>query len=362
MSLGRYESNARYSAGHLLFLSGRQLVARRFDARTGQVTGPSFPIVTRPPFNEWNRLGAFSASESGVLATHPGGPILTDQRLTWRDRHGRTQGTVGELGRFPTLDLSPDGQRVAVSLVKGATASDIWIIDIARGDAVRVTSDPAWEFDPGWSHDGQQLVFNSNRIGGRVDLFQRASNGRGQDELLVAGRHAAETPVWTPDDRSILYGDEGDLWMLPLDRDRQPSIIWKTKARERAGSLSPDGRWIAYTSDASGRPEIYVRAFPSGDVEHKVSLNGGMAARWRADGKEIFFLSLDATMMGAGVETTPGFRAMIPESLFATGLSLVTLRPYAVAPDGRFLIPMAADSRGATPITVTLNWPARLPQ
>ena len=99
------------------------------------------------------------------------------------------QGTVGELGRFPTLDLSPDGKRVAVSLVKGAAASDIWIIDIARGDAVRVTSDPAWEFDPSWSHDGRRLVFNSNRIGGRVDLFARPSDGSGQDALLVAAQH-----------------------------------------------------------------------------------------------------------------------------------------------------------------------------
>ena len=164
MSLGHYESNARYSAGHLLFLSGRQLVARRFDASTGKVMGPPVPVVTTPPFNEWNRLGAFSASESGALATHPGGPILTDQRLTWRDRHGRTAGTIGELGRFPTLDLSPDGKRVAVSLVKGAAASDIWIIDIARGDAVPLTSDPAWEFDPElvarWASTRLQLQSN----------------------------------------------------------------------------------------------------------------------------------------------------------------------------------------------------------
>src|SRR4029453_17367532 len=103
-----------------------------------------------------------------------GGPILTDQRLTWRDRTGRVVGTVGEPGRFPTLDLSPDGRRIAVSLVKGGAASDIWIVDVARGDAVPLTHDRAWEFDPGWSHDGRRLVFNSNRIGGRVDLFMRA--------------------------------------------------------------------------------------------------------------------------------------------------------------------------------------------
>ena len=362
-SLGRFESNARYSAGHLLFLNGGQLVARRFDATTRQVSGPVLPVVITPKFMTWNNLGAFSVSESGVVAHHPGGPIVTEQRLTWRDRAGRVAGTVGEIGRFPTLDLSPDGTRVAVSLVKGGAASDIWIIDLSRGDGVPVTSDPAWEFDPSWSHDGRRLVFNSNRTEGRVNLFLHASDGSGRDELVVAARSTAETPVWTPRDQSIVYADDGDLWIRPFDGDRQPSVLWKTKARERAASLSPDGRWIAYTSDKSGRQEIYIRAFPSGDAEHKVSIDGGMASRWRGDGKEVFFLSLDATMMAAPVETTNGFKTTIPESLFATGLSLVTLRPYVVSRDGQqFLIPTAVNTRGHPPITVVLNWPARLPK
>ena len=362
-SLGRFESNARYSAGHLIFLSGAQLVARRFDAERRQLSGPVLPVVAAPKFTTWNNLGAFSASESGVLAHHPGGPIVTEQRLTWRDRAGRVQGSLGETGRFPTLDLSPDGRHVAASFVKGDAASDIWIIDLVRGDGVPVTSDSAWEFDPSWSHDGQRIVFNSNRTEGRVNLFVRAADGSGHDELVVAARSTAETPVWTPGDRSIVYADDGDLWIRPVDGGREPSVLWKTKAREKAGSLSPNGRWIAYTSDKSGRQEIYVRAFPSGDAEYKVSLDGGMASRWRADGKEIFFLSLDATMMAARVETSRGFTPTIPESLFATGLSLVTLRPYVVAPDGqRFLIPTAVDGRGPPPVTVVLNWPARLPK
>jgi hypothetical protein len=360
--LGRFESNARYSAGHLLFLSGGHLVAQRFDADAGRVTGPSFPVVTNPPFATWNLLAAFSVSDSGVLATHPGGPILSDQRLTWRDRDGRTVGVFGEPGRFPTLDLSPDGKRVAVSLVKGAAASDIWIIDLDRGDAVPLTTDPAWEFDPTWSRDGRRLVFNSNRSDGRTDLFLRASDGSGQDERVVAAQSAAETPSWTPGDRAILYGDDGDVWIRSLDGDSKPRVLWKTKAWERASSLSPDGGWVAYTSDKSGRPEIYVRAFPSGDAEHKVSVDGGMAARWRSDGREIFFLSLDATLMAARVDTATGFKAAIPESLFDTGLALITLRPYAVAADGqRFLVPTAIDQRGA-PIAITMNWPARLPK
>jgi eukaryotic-like serine/threonine-protein kinase len=359
-SLGRFESNALYSDGHLVFLSGAQLVAQRFDASVGRLTGPHLPVVTTLKFTMWNRRGAFSVSENGVLAYNPGGPIVSEQRLTWRDRTGRSLGTFGAIGRFPTIDLSPDGTRVAVALSRDGSNSDIWIIDIARGDGVPLTSDPAWEFDPAWSHDSNQLAFNSNRTGGRFSLFSRAANGSGGDELLVAALAAAETPVWTPDDRSIVYGDDRDLWIRPLDGSQKPSVLWKTKARERAGTLSADGRWMAYTSDKSGRQEIYVRAFPSGDAEHKVSLDGGMAARWRGDGKEVFFLSLDSTMMAARVETANGFKAMVPEPLFASGLTLVNLRPYAVARDGqRFLIPMAVDPRDSPPITVSMNWQAR---
>jgi eukaryotic-like serine/threonine-protein kinase len=364
-SLGRYESDARYSAGHLLFVSGGQLVARRFDASTGTLTGPTLPVVTTLKFATWNKLAAFSVSESGVLAYHPGGPIVTDQRLTWRDRSGRPKSTVGDVGRFPTLDVSPDGKRLAVAiLAKSGNQTDIWIIDLTRGgDAVPLTSDPAWEFDPGWSHDGNKIAFNSNRIGGRFGLFLRPSNGSGSDELLAAPQVAAETPVWLPGDRAILYGDDGDVWIRPLEGRSPPSALWRTPARERAASLSPDGRWIAYTSDKSGRMEIYVRAFPSGDTEHKVSLEGGVAPRWRGDNGEIFFLSLDATMMAARVDTSKPFKAMIPESLFATGLSLTNLRPYAVAADGQqFLIPMSVDPRASPPLTVLSDWQARLPK
>ena len=363
MSLGRYESNARYSAGHLLFVSGGQLVARSFDASTGTLTGPTLPVVTTPKFATWNKLAAFSVSESGVLAFHPGGPIVSDQRLTWRDRSGRPKGTVGDVGRFPTLDVSPDGKRLAVAiLAKSGNQTDIWIIDFTRGDAVPLTSDPAWEFDPSWSHDGSKIAFNSNRIAGRFGLFLRPSNGSGSDEMLIAPQVAAETPVWLPGDRAILYGDDGDVWIRRLDGS-PPSALWRTPARERAASLSPDGHWIAYTSDKSGRMEIYVRAFPSGDTEQKVSVDGGVAPRWRADTGEIFFLSLDATMMAARLDTAKGFKAMIPDSLFPTGLSLTNLRPYAVAADGqRFLIPMSVDPRASPPLTVLSNWQAKLPK
>jgi Tol biopolymer transport system component len=223
-----------------------------------------------------------------------------------------------------------------------------------------LTRDPAWEFDPSWSRSGKHVAFNSDRTGGRFNLFARPSNGSGADALLVTAESNVETPVWSPVDDAILYTDDGDLWLRPSESGHKPFALWKTKALESAGTFSPDGRWIAYISDKSGRPEIYVRAFPSGDDEHKVSRDGGMAPRWRADGREIFFLSLNSYLMGAEIDVAKAFKVTNLEQLFQTDLSLVSGHPYAVARDGRFLMPVPVDRRGAPPITALLNWPSRI--
>jgi Tol biopolymer transport system component len=266
----------------------------------------------------------------------------------------------GEVGRYTSFDLSPDGTRVAVSLKKTGKATDIWVIHVTRGDGVPLTSDPAWEFDPNWSPDGAQIVFNSSRIEGRPSLFTRASNGSGSDTLLVAARAGAETPVWRPDGRAVVYADGGDLWMHAIGEAQTPSVLWQSPAREMAPALSPNGRWVAYISDKSGRPELYIRAFPDGEDERKVSLDGAMAPRWSGNGREIFFLTLDAVLMAARVDPNTGGTGPI-EMLFPTALSFASLRPYAVTRDGqRFLMPVAIERE--PPITAVINWQARLPK
>jgi serine/threonine protein kinase len=279
-ALGRYESNALYAAGYLLFLSGEQLVARRFDASARQVIGPPLPVATTSRFATWHRLGAFSVSESGVLAHHPGGAIVSDQRLTWRDRTGRVGASVGEIGRFTNVDLSPDGKRLAVAVGQTGKNTDIWTIDLARGDTVPLTTHPAYEFDPSWSHDGKRIVFNSDRNAGRFGLFSRASDGSGQDDLVVTAVTGASTPIWSPLDRSILYDDDGDLWILPLDGDHKPSVVWKTKAREKAGAF----RRTAIGSPTSRTGQVAQRSMYERFLRARQSTKCRVTEGWHRDG------------------------------------------------------------------------------
>jgi Tol biopolymer transport system component len=177
---------------------------------------------------------------------------------------------------------------------------------------------------------------------------------------VVTARAGAETPVWRPDGQGVVYADGGDLWTSSIGEARKPSVLWQSPARELAPALSPNGRWVAYISDKSGRPELYLRAFPDGEDERKVSLEGAMAPRWRGDGREIFFLTLDAVMMAARVDPATG-TAGLAEMLFPTSLSFASLRPYAVTRDGqRFLMPVAIERE--PPITAVINWQARLPK
>jgi Tol biopolymer transport system component len=171
-------------------------------------------------------------------------------------------------------------------------------------------------------------------------------------------------PDWSADGRSILYNGPGGLWVRPLDGDQKPRPFMTGNFLARSASISPDGRWVAYSSDSSGRRfEIYVRSFPSGDEEHKVSFQGGFAPKWRRDGKELYFLSPEAAMMAVDVDTSHGFRTQVPTRLFPTSLEQNNFRPYAVSRDGqRFLMPVRVDPSGPEPITVLLNWQTAIPK
>jgi Tol biopolymer transport system component len=274
---------------------------------------------------------------------------------------------VSDAGFLGNLDLSPDGQQVAITRLSprpvGGVQSDIWLLDLATGRAARLTDDPAGNYDPAWSPDGKYIVFNSNRLG-RGSLFTRASDGSGVDVPLVKSETDRFTVAsWSRANVMIfnVFNDNNasDLWTLSMSGDRTPKVFLSSKHSELNGTFSPDGRWVAYQSDASGRYELLVRPFPNRDPPQTISRDGGMYPRWRGDGKELFFLSPDGTMMAAGFDATTGLAKGVPQALFPTQLVFGNNRPYAVNRNGeRFLVPIAADPR----VVAVMDWRALLPR
>ena len=372
-SLGPFESNAMYARGHLLFVRGGKFMAQSFDTATRKLAGDPVVLADQTAVLDAGQRGLFSVSEAGVLAYSSW--RRPPSQLTWMDRTGKSLGAAGDPGFYVNLGLSLDDRHVAVSQVKeqpGAQSIvDIWLIDLARaGAASRLTDHPAWEFDPAWSPDGQHVAFNSSRLDplrSAYSLFVRPSNGSGRDDLLVKSETLITAPDWSPDGRFLVYGEQDaatgvDLWSLPLSGARTKSVFLQTAHDEASGTFSPDGRWIAYESNASGRSQVYVRPFPVQEGQFPISRDGGRAPRWSGDGTELFFLTPDGMLMAAGIDTTKAFAATVPQPLFRTGLTNTgSFHPYAVARDGRrFLIPVPREIAGSTPITVVLNWPATL--
>jgi eukaryotic-like serine/threonine-protein kinase len=311
----------------------------------------------------WQR-GQFSIAETALAYSRTGRPL---SQLTWIDRAGKPLGTAGVPGFYNNLDLSPDDKGVAVSRTTEQAGLpwnfDIWTIDLASGTTTRLTTHSAREFDPAWSPDGTDIAFISSRIGGTFSLFRRSANGSGEDKQLVSG--GAGAPDWSPD-RVVMFTAPGqatgsDLWTVAVSDDPRRQEFLKTPFAEAGGEFSPNGQLVAYQSNESGRNEVYVRPFPKG-ARIPISRDGGRAARWRGDGKELFFLTPDGMLMAAAFDSSKGLLATVPQPLFQTHIVFAgNNHPFAVTSDGnRFLIPVILNPAGAAPITVVLNWSARL--
>ncbi len=356
--------------GWLLFVRDGALLAQAFDAAQLELKGEAF-FLTQPT-NTANVFGLpFSVSENGVLIWQ--GDRLREYQLAWFDRAGNQVGTVGapmkvEIGQTPRL--APDGKRVAVRRRdQQSQNSDVWVIELERNLARRLTSNPASDDSPIWSPDGAQIVFRAN-LGDPPGLYQKAASGMGAEKLLLKGY--SDLTDWSSDGRFIFYSPLRDksrrnAWVLPLNDLDHPYPLFNTAFEISQAQLSPDGHWLAYVSDESGSYEIYVQAFtPSGAEAGKlggdkrlISTGGGKQPRWRREGRELFYVAADGQMMavkrnGATFET--------PQALFKTRMLTTLLRPvidYDVTADGqRFLIGTQV-GEGA-PVRVILNWTAEV--
>jgi serine/threonine protein kinase/Tol biopolymer transport system component len=358
--------------GHLVFVRQGTLMAQSFDAARAQPVGDPFPIAEQVLFFSTNGRAAFSVSENGVLAYRTG--LKAAAHMAWVDRAGRLLQSFGEPADYQDLSLSPDDTRVVVHRHESQGGGGLWLLDWKRGTASRFTFN-SHEEQSIWSPDGTRIAFASERDGPISHLYQNMASGAGQVELLFKSNTPKKPTNWSHDGRFIVYenldpktGD--DIWVLPLFGDRKPIPFLRTQFSEGQGQLSPDGRWMAYASNETGRYEVYVQPFPPSGAKWLISPGGGGHPRWRRDGKELFYLALAGgtgeiiVMAAEPTASVSGFGAGTPKALFkTTTLSLLAnLGPfgdqvYSVSADGQrfiFLTPVAQSQ----PVTVVLNWPA----
>jgi hypothetical protein len=369
LTLLQAESSMSYASGHVLFARDGTLMAQAFDPDARQLTGDAFPVGERVAM-EGSRYVSASVSENGTLV-YAGGSSPGAQRLTWFDRAGRVLATLGEAPYIPRarggrwVALSRDEKRVAITLETGNSLNqDIWTIDVARNLRSRLTVGPEAEWSPVWSPDGTRIAFARLR-GEKGSLNQKSIAEASADEVVLEGEDQMIPNDWSADGRFIAYSlsktfpVRSDVWVLPLFGDRKPFPVAQTAFSETSAVFSPDARWMAYTSDEAGQPNVYVQPLVGGGARQQVSRDGGGQAVWRADGKELFFIAPNGTLMAAPVEASGEFNAG-PQALFAAippSTLTITASQFAVAKDGdRFLVIARPDEVSATPLTVVVNW------
>ena len=347
-------------SGHLLFVQNGTLVAQRFDIAAHRLEGDPVPLAERVAFNSGTKRATFSTSRNGVLAYRS----VADSQLEWFDRAGKSLGAVAPIGGYLQFAISPDGTQVAAARLDSRTGtSDIWILSATGRDARRLTFDEGWDAWPLWSRDGSRIVFGSNRRG-RWEIYTKASSGEGREELLLSSDGSLFADDWDPAGQLLFHrreaNESGTFALLGPGGQARPVPFDNPDIGESSGRISPDGRWLAYARYESGN-SIYVRPLASAESRWQISPAGSVEARWRNDGRELFYLASDLSLVAMDVEAGSGFRVGSNRTLFHTKAATpsgLTGQAYDVTPDGqRFLVKVPASPSS---ITVIVNWTARM--
>ncbi|MBV8201001.1 MAG: PD40 domain-containing protein, partial [Acidobacteria bacterium] len=361
---GHPTSVAYADAGFLLYVRAQTLVARPFDTGTLRFTGEPVALAQGlAPIGEGTPGTAYAHfAVGGSTLAYRAGVQLTCQP-TWFDRGGKELGHAGPPGEFDEPVLSPDGKHVAFDRNDERLISSVWRLDLVRGALSRLSFEAGSALAPAWSPDGNRVAYTCAQL---TALCVRAASGAGNEEVLFASDAPKSVNDWSPDGKLLLFEQVSpkmvtDLWTVPLSGERKPSPYLQTSFNETHARFSPDGRLVAYTSNESGRDEVFVQTFPAGGGKWQISTDGGDQAQWRADGKELLFLGLDRKLRAVTVGGEHGFEPGVQRVLFETrtGLpaGLATRAYYAVARDGqRFLVDTIVSEGGRIPITVVLNW------
>jgi Tol biopolymer transport system component len=354
-----------YGSGHLWFVRERTLSAQMFDPSTQALSGP----VSRVADNVGMGLiaASFSTSFAGPVA-YRAGAGQSRRQLVWFDRSGKELGTAGEEGMLlSNPSLSRDGRHVVVQRTSQQNI-DLWVLDLQRNLFERLTDSPGADSMPVWSPDGDRVVFTSTAGDGGLAII-RVDRTAGNEALRLPAGEGAMVPCdWSLDGRFVLYKqvDQGagttDLWALPMAGERTPFQVVRTRHDERDGQFSPDGKWIAYESDESGKPEIYFQPFPGPGRNVRISIGGGTQVRWRRDGREVFYVAPDQRLMAVVIDPAAGAAGVgIPVPLFTTHIApirSISRQQYVVSPDGQRFLISTTEQPPASPITLILNWKA----
>ncbi len=362
--LMRAPAAVEYASDHLLFVRDRTLMARPFDADALEFTGDAFPVaeaVTLLPAG--TVIGVYTASQNGVLAYQSGAGDEGSYRLVWRDREGNELATIGEPGSYDEVHLIPGGELAAVAMEElSAGSGDVWVVDLRRDLFTRFTFEPGYELGVTPTPDGKALFFSLQQ-NGVYALVRKEIGGSGAGEVLYESTTEMYPSSVSPDGANIAIHKGGetssfDIWVLPLGGGGEPAPFIATEFNDVSAMFSPDGRWLAYQSDESGNPEIYVTAYPDRGRKWQISIEGGQSPRWNHDGSEILYQASDGSMVAVRVEPRNGGLLIgEAETLFNTMIQPVGWYFWDMSADGERVLAMeAVSNREAPNLSVVVNW------
>jgi Tol biopolymer transport system component len=356
-------SNAAYANGYIFFTKDGNLVAQPFDPDRLTVSGNPVPVASKVDYYEFKALGNFSVSQNGVLVYRSA--FSNSSRVVWLDRTGKQIATLGDPGKYGLGRLSPDGRTVVLTREDPAdsTKSDLWLLEVQRGIFSRLTFHPGPAYSAAWSPDGSRLAIAATATPVQIT----PANGNGTP-VTVSAELVARVYDWSPDGHTILVQQQNsstgmDIYSLPVsDKPEHLTPVLNSQFDEMSSRLSPDGRWLAYISNESGRGEAYVVPFPQKGGRWQISNNGvamgasGLA--WSRDGKQLYFRDNAGPLMAVDVQPQGNeFHSGLPRQIFT---AVGGVRPMDTAPDGRILVMVQADQEVSPPLTLVLNWDAEI--
>lgn len=358
------DSSAIYAPpGFVLFVDEGKLVAVPFDSERGRVEGTPHVIANDVAGFRGTTGSLFSASENGLLVYATAAKAKT--KLKWLSRTGQELSEIAEAGDCIHVALAPDGRRFAMEKIDPVTGNGaIWIHDVSRNVTSRLTSSAVWSWEPAWSAKGTDVFYATFGSGG-MGIYQSGADAAGGERLLIGANALTHPTDQSADGSHFLFVRLGtstnqDLWVASSNDLGHAKPFLNSDADEIQGQFSPDGRWVAYSSNESGRLEVYLRQFPDGSRKWQVSSGGGNAPRWSHDGKELFFISSDENLMSVPVTGGTDFEIAAPRTLFQLNVRHYFERyGYDVSPDGRFLANTTVASQPSK-IVVVSNWAAEL--